>query len=301
MSETAFDRDTAWERGRFDNRLDSKQLLFGRMYEDPAIERGAFRPGGRVLCVASAGCTAIALSGTYEVVAVDLNPEQIAYAKSRAAGGAASPGIAERTLARGRALAPLVGWRSSRVLEFLDLESPDAQREFWRRHLDTARFRVAIEVLLSRFVLRTIYARALLHCLPRDFGAVMRERLRRGFAHHPNRRNPYARALLLGELPDGAPPPQAGRIRFVHDDVAGFLERQPPAGFDGFSLSNILDGAGDDYRRRLTAAVRRAAAPGAVAVLRSFSEPRTAPPSNLAGEDRSMLWGTVEARPAAWL
>ena len=48
---------TAWKAGRFDARVGPKQILFGRMYEDAAIERAAFRPGGRVFCIASAGCT----------------------------------------------------------------------------------------------------------------------------------------------------------------------------------------------------------------------------------------------------
>ena len=55
------------------------------------------------------------------------------------------------------------------------------------------------------------------------------------------------------------------------------------------------------YRQRLSAAVRRAAAPGAIAVLRSFGEPGVASPTNRAAEDRAMLWGIVDVRPAAAL
>ncbi len=97
--------------------------------------------------------------------------------------------------------------------------------------------------------------------------------MERCFARHSNRGNPYARALLLGELVDAPIPPEAQRIRLVHADAATFLEQEPAGCFDGFSLSNILDGASDDYRRRLLAAVHRAAAPGAVAVIRSVAEP----------------------------
>jgi hypothetical protein len=42
-------------------------------------------------------------------------------------------------------------------------------------------------------------------------------------------------------------------------------------------------------------------APGAVAVIRSFGEPQVASPTNRAAEDRSMLWGIVDVKPAAAL
>ncbi|HET9753508.1 MAG TPA: hypothetical protein VFP52_11125, partial [Myxococcales bacterium] len=111
--------------------------------------------------------------------------------------------------------------------------------------------------------------------------------------------NPYARALLLGELSDAPPPEQPGKIQLVHADAAAWLEEQPPGSLHGFTLSNILDGADDAYRRRLFAAVERAAAPGALRVLRSFAEPREELPSNRAAQDRSMLWGIVEVCPCA--
>ena len=126
----------------------------------------------------------------------------------------------------------------------------------------------------------------------------MRERMTRCFARHPNRSNPYARALLLGELPDHPPPPEAKAIRLAHADAATYLEREPAASFDGFALSNILDGADAGYERRLVAAVKRASAPNAIAVLRSFREAPGLAPTNRAADDRAMLWGVVDVRPA---
>ena len=81
-------RDTPWEAGRFDAKGGPKRILFGRMYEDAAIEQAAFRAGGRVFCIASAGCTAMASAPRHRVTAVDINPVQLAYAEQRAAGGA---------------------------------------------------------------------------------------------------------------------------------------------------------------------------------------------------------------------
>lgn len=293
--------ETAWERGRLDMGRGPEILLFGRMYEDVSIELDAFRPGGRIFSIASAGCTAMRLSPRHEVVAVDINAVQLAYARRRFEGDRCARGAAERFMSFGRFLAPVVGWRASRVSAFLELYDPEAQMAFWRRHLDTRRFRAAFGTLLGKFVLRAIYAPMFLDCLPRRLGEVMRERMERCFARHPNSANPYARALLLGVMPDDSPPAEARRIRLVHSDAAAYLEGQAAAGFDGFTLSNILDGATEAYRRRLFAAVRRAAAPGAVVVLRSFSEPLAGATGNHAERDRSIFWGVVDVREAAAL
>src|SRR5919197_3079450 len=72
-------------------------LLFGRMYEDPAIELAAFPPGGRIFTIASAGCTAFALACRGEsVTAVDLNAAQIAYVRARLAGSPPRRGLIDR-------------------------------------------------------------------------------------------------------------------------------------------------------------------------------------------------------------
>jgi S-adenosylmethionine:diacylglycerol 3-amino-3-carboxypropyl transferase len=146
-----------------------------------------------------------------------------------------------------------------------------------------------------------VYAPRLLGFLPDRLGSVMRARMERCFERHPNRENPYARSLLLGELSEATPLPRASHVELVHADAAGFLENATPGSFDGFTLSNILDGADDTYRQRLFAAIQRAAAPGAITVLRSFGNADADSPSNRAADDRSMLWGSVLVRPAAEL
>jgi S-adenosylmethionine:diacylglycerol 3-amino-3-carboxypropyl transferase len=276
------------------------------MYEDAAIELGAFRPGGRVFSIASAGCTAMKLAARHDVVALDINPVQLAYVGRRLAGGPIQRGTAERLLKVARALRPLVGWYRWRVREFLELCDPAEQIAYWRR-LDTRRFRAALYLLFSLPTLRAMYSGALLESLPANFGVIIRKRMERGFSRHPNRTNPYARALLLDKRqPDDETifernAPGSGEIQLVCADAASYLELQPAGSFDGFALSNILDGANTDYRQRLFAAVKRAAAADAVAVMRSFREPPAAIPTNRAAEDRAMLWGIVDVRPAATL
>ena len=298
MSGTTSAPGTAWSRGRLDRRSGPGQVLFGRMYEDASVELEAFRGRSRIFCIASAGCTAMKLAPLHAVTAVDVNPAQIEYARGRFLGGRASPGVAERFMAFARALAPFAGWRRSRVRAFLELDDPAEQVRVWREQLDTRRFRASFDGLFSPAVLRRIYAPSFLEFLPRGFGAVLRARMERCFARHGNRSNPYARLLLAGEGAGEPAPEEAKTIRLVCADAAEFLEQAPAASFDGFTLSNILDGCDPGYGARLSAAVERAAAPGAVLVQRSFREPPPDLSTNRAAEDRSMLWGIVAVRSA---
>jgi Protein of unknown function (DUF3419) len=176
---------TAWKNGRFRARRGSRKLLFGCMYEDAAIELRSFQPAGRIFCIASAGCTAITLAAHHAVVAVDINPVQVAYVQQRLCGRGVQRGSAERILAFARSLAPLAGWNKRSVEAFLDLDDPNQQILYWRRHLDTRRFRAAFSFLFSRLVLRSVYSAAFLNGLPQNFGTVLRSRMERCFALHP--------------------------------------------------------------------------------------------------------------------
>jgi hypothetical protein len=265
------------------------------MYEDAEIERAAFQGKGRVFCIASAGATALALADQHEVIACDINPTQLAYAERRARGGPTETGDAERAMNFARAFMPLVGWRAKVVRTFLALSNLSEQMAFWKKHLDTRRFRAGFDTLMSRAVLRSVYAPHFLSFLPSRFGSVLRKRLERGFARHQNISNPYARALLLGETNE-EPERGSSNIRFFLADAASWLESCPAQFFDGFALSNILDGAEPAYHSRLSRAVCRAATEEAVVVLRSFTEPPPGLDGNHAECDRSMLWGVVDVR-----
>lgn len=267
------------------------------MYEDASIECEAFPAGSRVFAIASAGCTAIELAATREVTAVDINPVQLEYARARARGAPVRTGSAERVMAVGRQVLSWGGWRRAVLEEFLALDNLAAQMDFWRERPDTRAFRFLLGAMLAGGGLRSVYSSPLHAVLPPRFDQVMRRRMERCWRTHANRSNPYARRLLLGEKA----PAGSGPVHFVCADAAAYLEATPPASFNAFTLSNVLDGASPAYRQRLTAAVRQAAAPGAFVVLRSFREPPASLSDNLAARDRSFIWGTVECIRAAEL
>jgi S-adenosylmethionine:diacylglycerol 3-amino-3-carboxypropyl transferase len=267
--------------------------MFGRSYEDASIELTAFAERRRVFCIAAAGSTARALAvAGHEVTAVDINAAQVEYAKARARGGEVREGAAERLLARGRYLLRALGWSESRRQAFLSLEDPAAQAEYWQQTLETSRWRCAIDTLFSPWVLRVIYANPFVAALPPNFGPIMRARLRRCWAVHPNRTNPFAWSLLLGDKRGDPDPPVTIRVECA--DAADYLETCKAGSFDAFSLSNIVDGADASYVIRLREAVRHAASRGAMLVSRSFAEPAAASVRNWAERDRSPLWGVVE-------
>jgi len=287
---------TPWKRGRLDGRAGPPQLLFGRMHEDWRIEAEVFSPGGRIFCIASSGDTALALAARgFRVMAVDVNPAQIEYARARAAGAPPRSGVVERQLAMVRRAFPWLGWSERDRRRFLALASPAEQTAFWQRKLDTRRLRIVLRCLLHSALLRLTLGRAFVDWMPPRFDRVIRERLERTWTNHPNRENPFAWRLLLGcEPPDGAVDEAAGGIEFVCADAVEYLDSGLPGRFDGFTLSNVLDAASAAYGERLLAAVRRAAAPGAVLVLRSFGEAKDERSADWASRDRSPLWGTVE-------
>ena len=164
----------------------------------------------------------------------------------------------------GARFAPVLGWRPSRVREFLDLASPAEQIEYWRRHLDTRRFRAATRRDPLDGVLGALYARPLLAALRTPLEGSCAAAWSEASAGIPTATTSTRARCSWATSPSAPPPPEARRIRLVHADAATCLENEPPESFDGFTLSNILDGASDAYRQRLSAAVRRAAAPGAV-------------------------------------
>jgi S-adenosylmethionine:diacylglycerol 3-amino-3-carboxypropyl transferase len=282
--------ETPWQGGRIDRRTGGPELLFGQMYEDSAVELEAFDPGGRIFCIASAGCTSFDLAARGDdVTAVDINPAQVAYVRRRLAGGALERGRIDGRFDRMRQIAPALGWTRAMLERFCELDETGEQLEFWRRRLDTRRLRLALAAAFSPRLLRRIYDLPFVDVLPARFDRILLRRLERGFGFHPNVGNPFASSLLLGRTRAATP----AAIAVETADAVEFLEACAPGSFDGITLSNILDGADSEYSARLFDAVRRAASPGAVMILRSFREPTDDEGARWAARDRALFWGSI--------
>ena len=289
---------TPWIMGPLGGSRKRPDLLFGQMHEDWALESRVFPRGARVFAIASAGTTALRLAARGDqVTAVDVSAAQIAYVERRLEGSPVEDGAVDRLLARGRRAIRRIWAGEQEIVEFLLLEDAAEQVRFWRRRLDTLPFRGALALALHPRVLRWRYAKPFVAALPRCFATEIRQRLEEGFARHPNRTNPFAWRLLLGRDPPGSPPfglPPPGSVSLVHAEAAAYLEGCPPASFDAFTISNILDGAAPPYRARLERAILGAASPGAAVVLRTLAEPANRGDVEWARRDRSLIWGGIQ-------
>lgn len=289
-----------WSAGRLRGEQGA-QLLFGVMYEDAALEEDVLAAAGRVFAIAGSGDTALRLGSLdRSVVAVDVNRAQVDYLRARLEGALRRAGKVDRLLAAARRLAPLAGWTPARVERFLLLSDVTVQRRVFDRVLATRRFRATVDAGLAPAALLRAYRPELVSFLPTSFGPVLRARLRRGIATHPNRGNPYARLLFSGEPPATRLPPR-GSVEVRHGEAAAFLEQQPSGAFDGFALSNVLDGPDERFRSRLAEAIGRTGTPGAPVVLRTLREPADEPARSWATRDRSMIWGGIVVTTAAEL
>jgi len=295
----------SWATGRFRGG-GSAQLLFGRMYEDAAVELDALRECRAVLAIASAGDTAMALAAAgHAVTAVDVNPVQIDYLRWRMAGGPPVPGRAERVLDRGRRALAVTGWTPRRLQRLSRMTDCAEQVRMWRS-LTTGLSGLALKALLAPGALRTAYRPEFAE-IAAPLADELPGRIERGLARHPNHDNPWAQALFVGRWPAegehtwaaaindpsavaSAPPTQ---IRAVVADVVDHLEQAGPGRYDGFALSNILDGAPAAYARRLTGALARLAHPEAVVVLRTLGRGCGLGSGGGAdpAQDRSLIWG----------
>jgi hypothetical protein len=139
------------------------------------------------------------------------------------------------TVARG-------GMQSRETDRFLNLSDPEEQVEYWDRRLETQSLARRCGWFTCSAPARHSYASPFIRSLPQKFGPLLRARLQRAWATHPNRGNSYAASLLLGR-PTDEPKAAEFPIQFVCADAADFFGTLRTSEFNAFSLSNIGDGA----------------------------------------------------------
>lgn len=273
-------------------------VRFGLGYDDERIELEAL-PRGRALVIAGSGEVAAALASVGdEVTAIDIRPAQRAYAEQRVAGGPTQLGEAERLLAIGRAALAIAQpvWRPGRLARLLELPA-DRAVEAWRRHFATRTTRALLRAVLgARGAVGALMPAELRAGIPAGFSDDVLERIEQRLGDPHNR---FLARLLLGGAHDPWRPPGHGPITWLDGDVLEHLERVDPGTYDAISLSNIGDAATDAWVDRLRSATTRALAPGGVALLRAVSRDGEDEARDLAGRDRSALWGAIHRwRPA---
>ena len=246
---------TAWQNGCFRAaRAGRRKLLFGCMYEDAAIELRAFQPGGRIFCIASAGCTAMKLAARHTVVAVDINPVQVAYVQERLARPRPGSAWQRRTHSR------LCSHASRLSQDGTDARSTPSSIStirsnnsstggviwtradfvppflFCSRGSFFGRFTPLHFLMVCRRI-SELYCElewsAASRCTP-----IVGIRMRM-----PCFRETCALARTILTL---------RQIQLQCAEAADFLERQPAGSFTGFSLSNILDGTNRGVRTAIT-------------------------------------------------
>ena len=295
-------------------------LMFGKMWEDPEVERELMWQvnSRRVLCVASAGDTALALAAGkgVKVTALDINPAQIHLCRLKQAllnVGTLPTAIhsdARRHLAHveplleadtqgfwrehrdllksgigmcGRVDAVMSLWArtfqlllvsESKVKNLLETRHPAVQKTLFQEEWDGRLWRWAFRLILHPWILKLIYPKEFVKCLPSGLSDIMRRRMESFLTSTPAKGNPYLWQTFLPHEADAPRPPYLisnGHVDFQIGTIGSPFQRRSK--YDFFALSNILEAASDDECATTLAALRSMARPRAIAVLR-FMVPR---------------------------
>jgi S-adenosylmethionine-diacylglycerol 3-amino-3-carboxypropyl transferase len=306
-------------------------LKFAVVREDPALEARLLPPGGagRVLLVASGGCTALSLLAAHpalEVTAFDLNPRQLAHVEAKAA--AARAGTLDRLNVED---AGEGGLNQSGEFEGLFRTLRHMLRSFVTGEAELARFFVApreerralaeawrahrywpgcfAACFADGFLHAMFGPAATQHAAPGSYPAYFQAVFERGLLRDDAARNPFLQHVLLGAyLAADAPAYTRDRRGRVPALILGGLDAVPALErFDLYSLSNVFDWSDDALVADWAARLCRAARPGSVVLLRQLNNTRDlrrhftpafvfddALGRALQAEDRSLFYNRVE-------
>lgn len=290
--------------------------------EDPAIEaalieRFAVRS---VVLVASGGCTPLSLARRADpprVRAFDINPEQLAHCRRKAA--CADPtrlnvGTADPTgLNQCGAFEGLFRLLRHALVEFV---MPPAEIEAFfdgaTQLLDRWRAQpywpTAFALAFADPLLLTMFGPAAIqHAAPGSYPGYFQAVFERGLAAPNATRNPFLQHVLLGAYRPTDAPAYIGRGGGAVEWIEGDLLTVPTDGVGLFSLSNIFDWSDDVLVTRWAQHLVEHAAPGTVVVMRQLNNTRDlrrffAPAfrfddalgADLLRRDRSLFYNRIE-------
>ena len=195
-------------------------------------------------------------------------------------------GLIER-LSRAIALGLQLSFGARRVRRMFAFRDSKKQRAYYRRSWEKGLWHAAFSILLSKPILRLLYARGFTSQVPTHFAQQIKARVDDVFTRFPAATNPYLQQTFRGQIPlrDESLPfvlqhenfdiirANLNSVALRHADAASYLEAQPPDSIDFFALSNILEVTTIEYSKQLFRAVYRAATPNAMVCLRSIFPP----------------------------
>lgn len=177
------------------------------------------------------------------------------------------------------------------VRDVLRSRSPAERAAFYRRRVNTARWRWPFRVFFSRAVMgRLGRDPAFFHYVQGDVAARIHERAAHALTTLDPGRNPYLTWILTGRHGDALPlylrPEHFGTIRarlhrleWHHESVEAYVARTPPGAVSHFNLSDIFEYMSGGAAQALLERLARAGAPGGRLVYWNMLAPRSRGPA----------------------
>lgn len=279
-------------------------VQFANVREDPEVEAALLLPTDRkVLMIASAGCTALALAPRFpdcRFHLLDPNPAQLKLVKDKVAAleALAPEAEPERTVfnigdpsaeglggrgnfealfrAFGGFLDELVLSRSDRIRGFHDASARGSALPYAGSMAGHRFWPVAFDLFFSDSILNTMFGPAATQHAAGSYARYFQAAIERGMNREDAGKNPWLAQVLLGcFLPQAlAPwiarpvPPESGQLTLIE----GTLDAVADLGdFDLVQLSNILDWMAPDEGQALCSRLATEMKPGARLLIRQLN------------------------------
>lgn len=192
--------------------------------------------------------------------------------------------------------------RRRTIEDFFDQPDLAAQRAFFAERWDSRRWRGLFRLFFSERLMAAMgRSPAHFRYVEGPVGEAFLRRAERVLTELPLDDNPYVQWMLRGRFADperthpylsatghAALGAAAEGLRFVEQDLEGFLEQCEPGSFSAFNYSNVFEYLSEAQHRRILELTARAARPGARIAYWNLLVPRSRPPE---------LAGLIEVHP----